>query len=135
MSISKDLEIKISGDKAAFTEKFCIYQNDRGIELNIKVSIPKLQVKRNVSLLSDLEGATCGAIILKPNGDIISQSDIVISDDVIKFTINHELTNDLDEVGIYKVQFHIYDGDDNRITIPPVQFEVKGLLGIIPNTL
>ena len=134
MAITKDLEIKINGDQAAFTEKFYIYQNDRGIELNIKVSIPKLQVKRNVSLLSDLEGATCGAIILKPNGDIISQSDIVISDDVIKFTINHELTNDLDGVGIYKVQFHIYDGDDNRITIPPVQFEVKGLLGIIPNT-
>lgn len=135
MAITKDLEIKINGDQAAFTEKFYIYQNDRGIELNIKVSIPKLQVKRNVSLLSDLEGATCGAIILKPNGDIISQSNIVISNDVIKFTINHELTNDLDEVGIYKVQFHIYDGDDNRITIPPVQFEVKGLLGIIPNTL
>ena len=60
---------------------------------------------------------------------------IVISDDVIKFTINHELTNDLDEVGIYKIQFHIYDSEDNRITIPPVSFEVKGLLGIIPNTL
>ena len=135
MAITKDLEIKINGDQAAFTEKFYIYQNDRGIELNIKVSIPKLQVKRNVSLLSDLEGATCGAIILKPNGDIISQGDIVISDDVIKFTINHELTNDLDEVGIYKIQFHIYDSEDNRITIPPVSFEVKGLLGIIPNTL
>lgn len=135
MAITKDLEIKINGDQAAFTEKFYIYQNDRGIELNIKVSVPKLQVKRNVSLLSDLEGATCGAIILKPNGDIISQGDIVISDDVIKFTINHELTNDLDEVGIYKIQFHIYDSEDNRITIPPVSFEVKGLLGIIPNTL
>lgn len=135
MAITKDLEIKINGDQAAFTEKFYIYQNDRGIELNIKVSIPKLQVKRNVSLLSNLEGATCGAIILKPNGNIISQGNIVISNDVIKFTINHELTNDLDEVGIYKIQFHIYDSEDNRITIPPVSFEVKGLLGIIPNTL
>ena len=74
------------------------------------------------------------SLILLINSDNLSQSDIVISDDVIKFTINHELTNDLDEVGIYKVQFHIYDGDDNRITIPPVQFEVKELLGIIPNT-
>ncbi len=136
MAITKDLEIKINGDQAAFTEKFYIYQNDRGIDLNIKVSIPKLQInKRNVSLLSELEGASGGAIILKPNGDIVGQDNINISDDVIKFTITHDLTNDLDEVGIYKIQFHLYDGDDNRITIPPVEFEVKSLIGIIPNTL
>lgn len=135
MAITKDLEIKINGDKANFTEKFYIYQNDRGIELNIKVSMPKLQInKRNVSLLAELEGATGGAIILKPNGEVVGQKNIVIADDVIKFTINHELTDELDEVGTYKVQFHLYDGEDNRITIPPVEFEVKGLLGIIPNT-
>ena len=39
MAITKDLEIKISGDKATFTEKFYIYQHDRGIELNIKVGV------------------------------------------------------------------------------------------------
>lgn len=135
MAITKDLEIKINGDTAAFTEKFYIYQNDRGIELNIKVNMPKLQIsKRNVSLLAELEGASGGAIILKPNGDVIGQNNIVIADEVIKFTINHELTDDLDEVGIYKLQFHLYDSEDNRITIPPVEFEVKGLIGIIPNT-
>lgn len=135
MAISKDLEIKVSGDQAAFSEKFYIYQNDRGIELNIKVSMPKLKFsKRNVSLLAELEGATCGAIISKPNGEVIGRDNIVISDDVMKFVIDHELTDDLDEVGIYKIQFHIYDGEDNRITIPPVEFEVKGLIGLIPNT-
>lgn len=135
MAITKDLEIKISGDQAAFTENFYIYQHDRGIDLNIKVSMPKLQMtKRNISMLAELEGARCGAIILKPNGTIVGKNDIVISDDLIKFTIDHELTNDLDEVGTYKIQFHLYDNEDNRITIPPVSFEVKGLLGIIPNT-
>ena len=135
MAISKDLEIKINGDQASFTEKFYIYQHDRGIDLNIKVSMPKLQISRgNTSLLSELEGATGGAIIVKPNGDVIGKNDIVISDDVMKFTIDHSLTDNLDEVGIYKIQFHLYDGQDNRITIPPVSFEVKGLIGIIPDT-
>jgi len=136
LAITKDLEIKINGDQAAFTEKFYIYQNDRGIILNIKVSVPKLQIsKGNVSLLADLEGGKGGAIILKPNGDIIGRENIVISDDVMSFTIDHELTDDLNEIGIYKIQFHLYDGEDNRITIPPVSFEVKGLIGIIPNTI
>ena len=135
MAITKDLEIKINGDKANFTEKFYIYQNDRGIELNIKISMPKLQInKKNVSLLAELEGASGGAIILKPNGDVVGQKDIVIEDNVIKFTITHELTDELDEIGMYQIQFHLYDGEDNRITIPPVEFEVKGLIGVIPNT-
>lgn len=135
MAITKDLEIKINGDKANFTEKFYIYQNDRGIELNIKISMPKLQIsKKNTSLLAELEGASGGAIILKPNGDVVGQKDIVIADNVIKFTITHELTDELDEIGMYQVQFHLYDGEDNRITIPPVEFEVKGLIGVIPNT-
>ena len=135
MALTKDLEIKINGDKANFTEKFYIYQNDRGIELNIKISMPKLQIsKKNTSLLAELEGASGGAIILKPNGDVVGQKDIVIADNVIKFTITHELTDELDEIGMYQVQFHLYDGEDNRITIPPVEFEVKGLIGVIPNT-
>lgn len=136
MAISKDLEIKINGDQASFSKKFYIYQNDRGITLNIKVSISKLQInKKNTSLLSDLDGAFCGAIILKPNGEVIGRENIEVSDEVIKFTIDHELTDELDEIGVYKIQFHLYDGSNNRITIPPVEFEVKGLLGIVPNSL
>ena len=97
--------------------------------------MPKLQIsKKNTSLLAELEGASGGAIILKPNGDVVGQKDIVIADNVIKFTITHELTDELDEIGMYQVQFHLYDGEDNRITIPPVEFEVKGLIGVIPNT-
>ena len=130
MAITKDLEIKINGDQAAFTEKFYIYQNDRGIELNIKVSVPKLQISRgNASLLSELDGATGGAIILKPNGDVIGRNNITISDDRILFTIDAEFTDQVEEIGIYKIQFHLYDNEGSRITIPPVQFEVKELLG------
>ena len=135
MAITKDLEIRINEDKAAFTEKFYIYQHDRGIELNIKVTVPKLQInKRNISLLSELDGAMGKAIILKPNKEIIGRDNIVINNDIIKFTIDHSLTDELSEIGIYKIQFHLYDNEDNRITIPPVEFEVKGLIGIIPNT-
>lgn len=135
MAISKELEIKISGDSAAFTEKFYIYQNDRGIELNIRVNMSKLQISNgNTSLLADLEGGTCGAVIQKPNGEVIGKSGLGISDNVIKFIIGHDLTDDLDEVGMYKLQFHLYDNENNRITLPPVEFEVKELLGVVLNT-
>ncbi len=132
MAITKDLEIKINNDQASFTERFYLYQNDRGIELNIKVTLSKLQIgSRNTSLIAELDGASCGAVILKPNGAVIGRDSIPIVDDVIKFTIDRSLTDDLDEIGTYSIQFHLYDGEDNRITIPPVTFEVKSLIGVI----
>ena len=131
MAISKDLEIKINNDQASFTEKIYLYQYDRGIELNIKISLSKMQIRSNASLLSDFNGATCGAIILKPNGDVISRKNLSMIDNVVKFVIDRELTDDLDEIGIYSIQFHLYDEDDNRITIPPVTFEVNPLIGTV----
>ena len=133
MSISKKLEIKINNDNASLNEKFYIYQYDKGIDLYIKVSISKLQIgSRNVSMLSELENARAGAIILKPNGVITERSNLDVIEDTIKFTIDQSLTDELGEVGMYKVQFHLYDNEDNRITIPPVEFEVKPLIGFIP---
>ena len=85
-------------------------------------------------MLSELEEAKASVTILTPNGKVLGRNNLEIIDDAVKFVIDKELTDDLDEVGIYKMQFHLYDGEDNRITIPPVEFEVKGLIGVIPNT-
>ena len=134
MAITKDLEIKINGDKAAFSEDFYVYQNDRGIDLNIKVSMPKIQIgTRSTSLLSDLEDALASVRILNPDGEVISREKVPIDNDRIKFTIDKSLTDELNEIGFYKLQFHIFDQLDNRITIPPVQFEVKALIGLFQN--
>ena len=132
MAISKNLEIKINNDTAEFNEKFYVYQNDRGIDLYIKISVPKLQIgSRSISMLSELEEAKAGVTILTPNGRVLGRQNLEIIDDAVKFVIDKELTDDLDEVGTYKMQFHLFDGNDNRITIPPVTFEVKALIGII----
>ena len=133
MAISKNLAIKINNDEATLNEKFYIYQYDKGIDLYIKISISKLQIGgRSVSMLSELENARAGAIILKPNGAVTERANLDIVGDAVKFTIDQSLTDELEEIGIYKIQFHLYDDEDNRITIPPVEFEVKPLIGFIP---
>ena len=134
MAISKNLEIKINNDQATLNEKFYIYQYDKGIDLYIKINLSKLQIVGNsISLLTELNGGSAGVTILKPNGDVIGKSDLTITDNQLKFTIDATLTDDLEEVGIYKMQFHLYDESGNRITIPPVEFEVKSLIGIVPD--
>lgn len=134
MAITKDLEIKINNDQASFTEKFYLYQHDRGIELNIKLSLSKMQIgRKNTSLMTESSPVTCGATILKPNGVAIVRNNLSMLDNIVKFVIDKELTDDFDEIGIYSVQFHLYDEEDNRITIPPVTFEVKSLIGTVEN--
>ena len=80
MAISKNLEIKINNDQATLSEKFYIYQYDKGIDLYIKINIAKLQIdSRSISMLSELEGARAGVTILKPNGSVIGRTDLEIS--------------------------------------------------------
>ena len=130
MGIYKKLDIKISEDSARLSEKFYIYQNDRGIELQLKINLSRINFRTTKRLLYvDSGDIFVGATILKPNGVVIGREKVELVDDIIKFTIDEDLTDDIDEIGIYKVQFHLYDNQDNRITIPPVEFEVKELIG------
>lgn len=136
MAISKNLEIRINNDQAVLNEKFYVYQYDKGIDLYIKINASKLQIgSKNVSLLSEFGDARAGVTILKPDGNVIGKSNLSVENEQVKFTIDSSLTDEIIEVGTYKMQFHLYDGEDNRITIPPVEFEVKPLIGIIPEML
>ena len=130
MSIIKDLEIKINNGEARLSEDVYVYEQDRGVELKLRLNLTKTNYRyAKRSLLFESGELFAGATILKPNGKIISRERVAIIDNIITFRIDEEFTDQVDEIGIYKIQFHIYDLDDNRITIPPIQFEVKELIG------
>ena len=133
MSITKNLQIKINNGIAKLNEDVYVYQNDRGIELKLKLNLIRTNY-RSATRSSLFESATtlfAGATILKPNGEVISREKTEIVNNIISFIIDEGLTDEINEVGIYKVQFHLYDLEDNRISIPPIQFEVKKLLANI----
>ena len=132
MSIVKDLEIKISNGEARLSEDFYVYQNDGGVELRLKLNLIRRNYRSAIrSSLFEADELYAGATILKPNGEVIPRSRIKVVDNIISFVIDKEFTDHVDEIGIYKIQFHLYDIDDNRITIPPIQFEVKELIANI----
>lgn len=132
MAIYKNMDIKISNGVASFNEKFYVYQYDKGIELHLKLNLSKTNLgsTRKRLAFSD-ETIFVGATILKPNGTVVGRERIEIVDDIIRFKIDEDLTDDIDEIGVYKIQFHLYDEDSNRITLPPVEFEVKTLIGVV----
>ena len=132
MAIYKNMDIKISDGIAKLNERFYVYQNDRGVELHLKIDLFGTTFRSNRRRLSfSNESVFVGATILKPNGSVIGRDKIEIEDNTIKFIIDKDLTDDIDEIGIYKIQFHLYDDEDGRITIPPVEFEVRQLIGIV----
>ena len=132
MSIIRDLELKISNGEARLNEDIYVYQKDRGVELRFKLDFIKSNYRSTVrSLLFDVRDVYVAATILKPNGDLISRKKSAVVDNTITFTIDKSFTDEVDEIGTYKVQFHLYDDEDNRVTIPPISFEVKELLGVV----
>ena len=135
MSIIRDLELKVSNGEARLNEDIYVYQKDRGVELRFKLDFIRNNYRSTVrSLLFDVKDVYVAATILKPNGSLISRKKSTVVDNTIIFTIDKSFTDEVDEIGTYKIQFHLYDEDDNRITLPPISLEVKELLGVIDET-
>lgn len=132
MAISKNITITIKSTKAKPSEKIFIYQGDFGIDFYFKLAEFNYSIKNTVNLASNLaEGAYAGVTVQCPNGEVFERSSLPIENELLKFTITKDLTDELSDIGYYVLQFHLYDGSDenaNRITIPPISFEVRTLL-------
>ena len=86
----------------------------------------------NYKFKSDnFDGVAVDGRLMKPSGSIIAVSNMSISGtNKIKFTIDQTMTDELTEVGTHALQISLYDdiSKTNRITMPPITFEVKQLL-------
>lgn len=137
MAISKEVNITVKEDKATLNEKMFVYRGDKGIDFYIGIDTIKFDftpngtTKTTRSLLYGLESAYASVTVLKPNGEIFTKEKYPINNNRVRFTITQDLTDELDDVGIYKLQIHLHDGtseNSNRISIPYVNFIVKDLM-------
>ena len=121
--ITKNVTIKISDDRATLSEKIILYKDDKGIDIYFTLSGFSYKFNKD-----NLSGVVVDARLLKPNGNVVTINNLTISGtNKIKFTIDNTMTDELSEIGKHKLQISLYDDSTkkNRITIPPVEFEVK----------
>ena len=121
--ITKNVTIKISDDRATLSEKIILYKNDKGIDIYFTLSGFSYKFNKD-----NLSGVVVDARLLKPNGNVVTINNLTISGtNKIKFTIDNTMTDELSEIGKHKLQISLYDDSTktNRITIPPIEFEVK----------
>ena len=121
--ITKNVTIKITDDKATLSEKIILYRDDKGIDIYFTLSGFSYKFNKD-----NLSGVVVDARILKPSGDVVTVDNLAVSGtNKIKFTIDSSMTDEIAEIGKHKLQISLYDDSTktNRITIPPIEFEVK----------
>lgn len=129
LSINRDLRITIKDDLATLDSKLYVYQNDKDIDLYFSLSNYEYKFRQNISDSPGLDNVSyCSATIVRPNGTSFKKQPLYIVSDRIKFPITQDLTDELTEIGEYKLQFHLYDDTGARVTIPYISFYVKELI-------
>lgn len=134
MSIRKDLVIKISNGSASLDMPLQIYEKDHGIELRFKLMDYKYKYDKDPDNILNsnkediLEAYTT---IINPLGYELRQINGEVVDDTVKFMIEDSYTDELEELGIYRLQIHV-KCEHSEFSIPPVQFEVLERLKGMP---
>ncbi len=125
-----DLTYKQGDDECKINPRLCVYQGDYGLDIyfTIKEKTYKFGTEKNV--LDSYSGAFVDIYLINPRGEEIKiKNSPVVEDSKIKFTITKELTDEMSEIGEYKVQFRIGNADNDYDTsifiIPPFKFKVK----------
>lgn len=126
MSIRKDLIIKIANGVASLDIPLKIYEKDHGIELRFKLMDYKYKYDKdpnNILNSNDEDVLEAYTTIVNPSGYELTQINGEVVDDTVKFMIEKAYTDELEELGIYKLQIHV-KCSHSEFSIPPIQFEV-----------
>lgn len=118
----------VNNTTATLNEPLQIYQHDRGIVLRIKVKSYKYTDGKaeEIDMLAESSMFSARAILLSPSGRKIGLDRQPFEDDYVIINIAHDMTDEPDEVGDYKLQIQLYGEDyiKERVTLPPVGFKV-----------
>lgn len=126
MAISKDITIKILGNQSKLDENIYVYEKDNGVIFNFKLMQYKYKYDKdpdNILNSNATDVLDAYTTIVNPLGEELEQLNGEVIDDVVKFTLDKTYTDQLTEIGIYKLQIHI-KCTHAEFSIPPITFEV-----------
>ena len=127
MSLSRNVTVKIIKNKAQLDSKLYFYERDYGVTINFLIQEYQFRYDKNpTGVLTSIDDDVLYAYttIVNPMGMELTRQNGAVVDDVIQFVLTDDLTDELNEIGIYKLQFHI-KCEHSEISIPPIEFEIK----------
>ena len=147
MAIIIDRKITINNDQATLDRPIYLYIEDGDITCLFTIEEKRKRAatfgskdNNNYSLPINEDTSYGQVRIYKPDpgSDAISRLVLTdraeIIDDKLQVTFSRKNIDDFSEAGIHKLQIHLYDNEDNRFTIPPVDLYVLMPVGCDNNT-
>lgn len=125
MSFSKNLTITVKNTDAQLNEPLYVYEKDRNLIVYFKIMDYKYKFDKNpTNVLASVDDIMeAYATIVDPNGYELTRQYGEVVDDEIKFIVTNDLVDELDELGTYRLQFHI-KCQHSEFTIPEISFKV-----------
>ena len=123
--IEKEVTMTIEGRNASLSENIYLYQGDKNIDILFTITDAKFKFNEysgNILVESTAKYATVK--VLKPNGDTFTSDKLSILDNKVVLTINQQFIDEITEIGTHLVQIQLWDTENGRVTLPPVNFEV-----------
>lgn len=124
--ITKKVVLTVQGENSILSDKIVMFKADDGIRLNFNIKQSKYKFDKDPEDLVNLFNAQKASIlILRRNKSSFTTNIVNIVSNTVTFDISRDMIDEQSELGEYKLQIHLYDKDNNRLTIPPVSFFVK----------
>lgn len=123
--IEKEVTMTIEGRTASLSESIYLYRGDRNVDILFTITDAKFKFNEysgNILVESTAKYATVN--VLKPNGATFSSERLAIIDNKVVLTIDQQFIDEITEVGTHLVQIQLWDTDNGRVTLPPINFEV-----------
>lgn len=132
--ITKDVTITVNGSTATLDEPLYFYQFDRNIDILFTIRNFKFDFRtgtqQEVNIVNNSNASYATIRVLKPNTvpeenrKFVSDTKLELKDGKVIFTVTKDFIDEIEEIGVYKLQISLYDSQDGKITIPPINFEV-----------
>lgn len=132
--ITKDVTITVNGSTATLDEPLYFYQFDRNIDILFTIKNFKFDfftgTQQEVNMINAMNASYATIRVLKPdtvpevNRRFVSDTKLPLENGKVIFTVTPEFIDEIEEIGVYKLQISLYDSQDGKITIPPINFEV-----------
>lgn len=123
--IEKEVTMTIEGRTATLSESIYLYRGDRNVDILFTITDAKFKFNEysgNILVESTAKYATVN--VLKPNGATFSSEQLAIIDNKVVLTIDQQFIDEITEVGTHLVQIQLWDTNNGRVTLPPINFEV-----------
>ena len=115
-------QLTVKKDTAKLDQPLYLYRGDGNILILLDI-IASMQTMKFGTITTEnviTEGIKNGmACVYLPNESLAFIAKGVIIDDKIQLLLTKDMMDEMVEVGDHKIQIHLFDEDDNRLTLPP----------------